>query len=112
MGNTRTFDFPDIVHRDRFMKIFDHYTGWGMENHNEGVENQRGRLLVHQSFGKPIYMNWEISGCRVTFDETLLRVHYQGNVDFHVWNKINEYAERFDAGRAPSRVGLGSVKIM
>ncbi len=110
MANLRHFYFPDIESRDRFMNIFDKYTGWRMESFFEGTECQRGRLLVYQSFGKPIYMGWEIEGAKVTFDETMLRGHYQGNVDFHVWNKINEYADRFGGGNSAS-IGLSRRMI-
>lgn len=106
MAHLKTYEFADVDQRDRFMNLFSCYTGWSMENFHEKLDRQNGRLLVHQPFGKPIWMQWEITGNRVTFDETLLRAHYQGNVDHAIWSRVNEYAARFGAG-STSSIGLG-----
>lgn len=94
----RTYSFPSSIQLERFMKVFDHWSGYEINNFYS-VASKSGDMKVTQALPfMQAKVAWKIAGNSVTFDFCYPMLHFDTVRMNRILDFMTEQANLFGAG--------------
>lgn len=94
----RVYNFPTSIQLERFMKVFDHWSGYEVNNFHSAA-SKSGDMKVTQALPfMEAKVPWRISGNSVTFDFVYPMMHFGDFKMNKMLDFMTEQANLFGAG--------------